>query len=127
VKEYGFLKEERERLEKLITLFGKQLSSKERLEEIYDQFGDILPSLSTKIETRNKFIRKIVDIRNDLSHGNVHPDTLNEGNELFWQYKNLQLILQLCILTKLGFDNEKIKQIYYLDKIAKSQKSSSYV
>lgn len=114
VEEYGFLKEERERLEQLINLFGKQLSSKERLEEIYDQFADILPSLAYKIETRNKFIRKIVDIRNDLSHGNVHPDSLNKDNELIWQYRNLQLMLQLCILSQIGFTNEKIRKIYLL-------------
>lgn len=30
-------------------------------------------------------------------------------------------ILQLCILSKIGFDNEKIKKIYFLDKIAKTK------
>jgi hypothetical protein len=121
VEEYGFLKEERERLEQLINLFGKQLSSRERLEEIYDQFADILPSLAYKIETRNKFIRKIVDIRNDLSHGNVHTESLNKDNELIWQYRNLQLMLQLCILSQIGFNNEKIRKIYLLDKISKTK------
>lgn len=121
VEEYSFSKEESERLGQLIKTFGKELSSKERLEEIYDQFDDILPSLSSRIETRNKFIRKIVDIRNDLSHGNVHPDSLNQNNELFWQFRNLQLILQLCLLSQLGFDNEKIKQIYHLDNMIKTK------
>jgi hypothetical protein len=125
VEEYDFLKEEREKLKELINNFGKQLSSKERIGEVYDQFADILPSLSSKIETRDKFIRRIVDIRNDLSHGNVHPDSLNRDDDLFWQYKNLQLILQLCIMSKLGFDNEKIKEIYYLDKINNTQKTLS--
>jgi len=125
IEEYGFSKEERERLKQLVNVFGKQLSSKERLEEIYDQYADILPSLSSKIGTKNNFIRRIVDIRNDLSHGNVHPDSLDKDNDLFWQFKNLQLILQLCILSRLGFDNEKIKQIYYLDKITNTRKSLS--
>ena len=98
---------------------------KNGLEEIYDQYADILPSLSSKIGTKNNFIRRIVDIRNDLSHGNVHPDSLDKDNDLFWQFKNLQLILQLCILSRLGFDNEKIKQIYYLDKITNTRKSLS--
>jgi hypothetical protein len=121
VEEYGFLKEEREKLKELINNFGKQLSSKERLEEIYDQFIDILPSLSSKIGARNKFIRKIIGYRNALSHGNVHSADLHNDNDLFWQYKNLQMMLQLCLLSKIGFDNEKIKEIYYIDKIAKTQ------
>jgi hypothetical protein len=120
VEEYSFSNDEREKLRQLIKIFGKELSSKERLEEIYDQFDDILPSLS-KIETRNKFIRKIVDIRNALSHGNVHPDSINQNNELFLQSRNLQIILQLCILSQLGFGNENIKQIYHLDKMTREK------
>jgi hypothetical protein len=52
-----------------------------------------LTSLSLTIDDRNKFIRKIVDIRNDLSHGNVHPEDLDKDNDLFWQYGDLQLML----------------------------------
>jgi hypothetical protein len=83
-----------------------------------------LPLLSTKIGEKNDFIDKIVHYRNKLTHGS-ETLIMTEDNDLFWQYKNLQLILQLCILSRLGFDNEKIKKIYYLDKITRSQKSSS--
>jgi hypothetical protein len=101
-----------------------RLVAKEKIEEIYQQFHDILPLLSTKIGEKNDFIDKIVHYRNKLTHGS-ETLIMTEDNDLFWQYKNLQLILQLCILSRLGFDNEKIKKIYYLDKITRSQKSSS--
>jgi hypothetical protein len=121
VEKFDFLKNEKDKLKDFIKNFGKNLSSRERIEEIYDQFAHFLPVLSSKIETRNKFIRKIVDIRNDLVHGNVHPEDLDKDNGLFWQCKNLQLMLQLCILSKIGFNNQQIKKIYLLDKITKTQ------
>jgi hypothetical protein len=69
---------------------------------------------------KEKFISKIVNFRNNLTHGNIHPADLDKDNRLFWQYKNLQLMLQLCILSKIGFRNKGIKKVYRLDRIAKT-------
>jgi hypothetical protein len=97
-----------------------QLVAKEKIEEIYEQFHYILPFLSMKIGDKKDFIDKIIDYRNKLTHGS-RMSIKKEANDLFWQYKNLQLMLQLCILTRIGFDNEQIRKIYLLDKMVKTQ------
>lgn len=90
-----------------------ELPAKRQIEEIYENFKDVLPILSTKIENKTQFVNKIVSYRNNLVHGKVKYDKI----DLFWQYKNLQLLLQLCILTGLGFNLQEIRRIYLLDKI----------
>ena len=94
---------------------SKEVYSK-RIGEIYDRFDDILPRLSSKIENKSKFVTKIVELRNNLVHGKIRYDKIN-NEDLFWEQKNLQLLLQLCILCMLCFTTEKIKQFYLLDKI----------
>jgi uncharacterized protein YutE (UPF0331/DUF86 family) len=91
-------------------------SCSRRIGEIYDQFDDILLRLSSKIENKSKFVTKIVELRNNLVHGNIRYDKI-DNEDLLWEQKNLQLLLQLCILCMLGFTTEKIKQFYLLDKI----------
>lgn len=97
---------------------GKNLRSREKVSEIYDMFSELLPKLSTNIQDKVNFIDKIENYRNKLTHGGVNYDKLNT-TELFWSSKDLQLMLQLCILNKLGFSNEEISKFYYLDKIIK--------
>lgn len=94
----------------------KEVYSKRRIEEIYDQFDDIMPRLSSKIENKSKFVTKIVELRNNLVHGKIRYDKI-DNKDLFWEQRNLQLLLQLCILCMLGFAVEKIRQFYLLDKI----------
>lgn len=115
IGEFNLKDDDRERLKQLLSSL-KGLTSKERIEEIYDQFGDILSHLSTKIGDKHQFIEKIVKFRNRFVHGNVQFREL-DNEDLFWHFKNLQLILQLCILSKLDFSIEQIRELYYLDKI----------
>lgn len=96
---------------------GKNLRSREKISEIYDLFSDILPQLSTKIKNKDDFINKIEKYRNKLTHGGIDYDKLNV-EELFWSVKDLQLILQLGILNRLGFTNKEISKFYYLDKLS---------
>jgi hypothetical protein len=100
----------------------RQLAFKERFEEVYDEFAEILPYLSSKIGSKNEFIRKIVRYRNDLSHGNISYDNI-DNDELFWLYKDLQLALQLCLLSKIGFSMEEINRFYLLDELKKVNRS----
>lgn len=95
---------------------GKNLRSREKVSEIYDLFSDILPKLSTKIIDKDNFVNKIEKYRNKLTHGGFDYDKL-DIEDLFWSSKDLQLILQLCILNRLGITNEEISKFYYLDKI----------
>jgi len=95
---------------------GKNLRSREKISEIYDLFSDLLPKLSMNIKDKDNFINKIEKYRNKLTHGGVDYDKL-DLEDLFWSSKDLQLILQLCILNRLDFTNEEISKFYYLDKI----------
>lgn len=95
---------------------GKNLRSREKVSEIYDLFSELLPKLSTNIKDKANFIDKIENFRNKLTHGGVDYDKLNT-EDLLWCSKDLQLILHLCILNRLGFTNEEISKFYYLDKI----------
>lgn len=49
----------------------------------------------------------------EAGHGNIDYDQLN-NQDLFWKYKDLQLILQLYILSELGFSINEIKDIYHI-------------
>lgn len=119
IKKSGIPSYEKENLIEWIS-DKEPLSSKERLGEIYERFKDILPHLSKKIEGKDQFLRKIVKYRNALVHGTIRFDKL-ENNDLFWQYKNLQLLLQLCILLNIGFSMGEIRKIYLIDKLIRSQ------
>jgi hypothetical protein len=89
----------------------QSLTSRERMEEVYDKFRELLPVPSKKIENKDEFIKKIVKYRNALTHGDVPFDNY-DVHDLFWQYKNLQLILQLCIFLEIGFSITEIKEMY---------------
>jgi ApeA N-terminal domain 1 len=75
----------------------------------YTNFIEILPHLSSKLKGKETFVKEIRDYRNDLTHGNIISDEI-VNDDLYWNYKNLQLFLHLCILSQLGFSNEEIKE-----------------
>jgi hypothetical protein len=66
-----------------------ELSFKEQFEEIYNQFSEILPYLSHTIGDQNNFTKKVVRFRNDISHGNITNNKIN-NNSLFWLNKDFQ-------------------------------------
>lgn len=94
----------------------KSLSFKEKMNKIYETYIDLLPYLSSTIGTKDEFSSNLKRYRNRLTHGNINYDDLNY-DYLFWKCKDLQLILQLCILSELGFTIEEIKSLYHLDKL----------
>ena len=69
------------------------------MEKAYDIYCDILPDLSSVIGSKEDFGTAIQKSRNKLTHGNIDYDQL-ETEELFWNLKNLQLILQLWMLSE---------------------------
>ena len=108
-------KEDLEQLKKWISN-GRLPSLSNRIKEIYEIYLDIIPYLSIKIEEKECFARKVKNYRNDLSHGNINSQDIDE-NDLFWTSKDLQLLLRLCILSQIGFTNNQIKEIYNIDKL----------
>jgi hypothetical protein len=91
----------------------KSLSFKEKLNNIYETYLDLLPYLSSVIGPKDEFSSKVTEYRNRLTHGNINYDDL-DNNYLFRKCKDLQLILQLCILSELGFTIGEIKSIFHI-------------
>jgi hypothetical protein len=91
----------------------KSLSFKERMSKAFDLYYDLLPKLSYVIGTKDEFSSKVTELRHRLTHGNINYDEL-EIDELYWKEKDLQLIIQLCILSELKFSNDDIKSIYLI-------------
>lgn len=110
-----FSKFEKEKLKEWIKE-KSELSFKERFEEIYNQFSEILPYLSHTIGDQSNFVKKVVKFRNDISHGNIPYNKINNNN-LFWLNQDLHLLLQLCILSKMAFSMDEINEFYLLDQL----------
>jgi hypothetical protein len=70
-------------------------SLKTRIEEIYERYSEIIPYLSIKVANKKCFARKVANYRNDLTHGNISSEETDDS-ELFWTYRDLQLIIELC-------------------------------
>ena len=96
---------------KIIMNDKKSFSFKEKLEKAYDLYFELLPKLSHVIGTKQEFSSKVAEFRNRLTHGNIKYDEL-ETRELLWKCKDLQLVIQLCILSELKFSNDDIKSIF---------------
>jgi len=92
----------------------KSLSFREKMEKAYGNYSEILPKLSKVIGSKEEFAKAIQKSRNSLTHGNIDYDQL-DTQELFWNMKDLELILQLCILSELGFTENELKDIYLIN------------
>ncbi len=102
-------------LKKLIKR-GMQPNMRTRVEELYDKFSDILPYLSIMIGNKKCFALKVTQYRNAFSHGSLGSEK-TEMSDLFWLYKDIQLLLQLCLLSELHFSNDSIKEIYHVNNM----------
>ena len=101
---------------KMIMNDKRSLSFREKMEKAYDNYSEILPELSSVIGSKQEFASAIVKIRNKLTHGNIDYDKV-DNEELFWNTMDLQLILQLSILSQLGFTKDDLKELYLLEKL----------
>ncbi len=93
------------------TLFVK------RIKEIYE----IFPKLTSKLLAFKEVDKAAKDIE-ETRHYYTHYDPKREPNaakddKLFWLTKDLQFVLQLCLLKEMGFDNKRIEEIFHLDKM----------
>ena len=90
--------------------YGNEFSLRKRLKEILDKYQEIL---NVFIENKNTFIEKVVDTRNYQTH---HDEDLKErstsGKELYRLTQKLKILLEICLLTELGFSSEEIKGLY---------------
>jgi hypothetical protein len=94
-------------------------SLKERLGEVYDKYESIFPMLTSKVKDKGTFIKTILKYRHTITHASLSYNKLANDDDFFWQIKNLELLLQLCILTQVGFTNEDLSKLYMIEKLRK--------
>jgi hypothetical protein len=90
---------------------------KDRIKNLYETYSNIV-----KIFLKTKNIDKAVEVIEGSRHYYTHYDPKRiantvKDNDLFWITKDLQFVLQLCFLTQLGFDNNRLEKLFYMDKI----------
>ena len=91
--------------------YGNEFSLRKRLKEIFDKNQEILDG---HIGNKKAFIEKVVDTRNYQTH---HDEELKEraasGEDLYRLIQKLKMLLEICLLTELGFTSEKIKALFF--------------
>lgn len=89
--------------------FINEFSLRDRLRDILNEYKPIHFESTQNME---KFIDKVIKTRNYLIH---HKKELYQkaakGDELFFLTQKLKLILEICLLSKLGFSIEKIQKL----------------
>jgi hypothetical protein len=86
---------------------GKRPSLSSRIMELYGKYSEIIPYLSLKIESKKCFAHKVSYYRNGLTHGSITSTDIDDS-DLFWTYKDLYLLLRLCILSELDFSIDSL-------------------
>ncbi|WP_039764939.1 HEPN domain-containing protein [Caldicellulosiruptor sp. F32] len=99
----------RDRLKRYLK-YGNEFSLRKRLEEIFDKYREIL---NVFIEKESVFIDKVVNTRHYLTH---YDEKLKEqaanGEELYNLTQKLKILLEICLLTELGFSLDEIKRLF---------------
>lgn len=100
--------EQREWLESRLT-YSNEPSLRRRLREIFSGYSDVL---NEYIENKDAFMNKVVVTRNYLTHydPNLEEDAA-DGEELYHISEKLRLLIEICLLTELGFDPSEIKHL----------------
>ena len=81
-----------------------------RLEEIMNTYLDIIKGIFPSKKKRMSFIGKVTEYRNALTHYDAKKDQ-PKGEDILEVYPNVKKIVELCLLSELGFS---IKGILYL-------------
>lgn len=91
----------------------------ERAKELFENYLDIA-TVYFKFADRETFATKVKDTRNYFSHGSEDLESKSvQEKDLRSLTEDLQLLLELCLMTQLDFDNDRIKKIFHVDKIRK--------
>lgn len=105
----GVKREFRESLENKLK-YGSEFSLRKRLKEIFNTYQEILNGF---IKNKNAFIEKVVDTRNYQTH---HDEDLRERavseEELYRLTEKLKILLEICLLTELGFTSKEIRNLF---------------
>lgn len=88
----------------------------ERVREVYQEYSALADQF-LRLKGAEEFSKKVKDSRHYLTHWVPELEKkAAHGNELVFLTKDLQFLLQLCIMTQLGFTNCDYTNIYHTDK-----------
>ena len=91
--------------------YGNEFSLRKRLKEIFDKNQEILDG---HIGNKKAFIEKVVDTRNyQTHHDEERKERAASGEDLYRLIQKLKMLLEICLLTELGFTSEKIKALFF--------------
>ncbi|MGL4503152.1 MAG: HEPN domain-containing protein [Planktothrix sp.] len=92
--------------------FSNEPTLKDRLKELVQENILVINSLLGFYKTPDKFIIKVKNTRNFLTHYNKsNENKAAKETELFWMTKILEFLLQACFLSELGCSLEKRAEI----------------
>jgi hypothetical protein len=86
----------------------------DRIKDVYREYSNVADTWFT-FKGEEDFSVKVKDTRNYLTHWTDRKETVDLDYKLMWLTWDLQLLLQLCILTRLGFTKEDIAKAYHID------------
>lgn len=94
--------------------YGNEFSLRTRLRGIFesDKYQEII---SEFIENKDAFIGAVVDTRNYLTHYEGEEKAAI-GEEIDPFIQKLKILLEMCLLTELGFSSEEIKKLFSRNK-----------
>lgn len=94
--------------------YGNEFSLRTRLRRLFDsdEYQEILSEFA---ENKNAFIGEVVDTRNYLTHYEG-KEKAAIGEELDPFIQKLKILLEICLLTELGFSSEEIKKLFSRNK-----------
>ncbi len=89
--------------------YGNEYSLRKRLKDLFEKYKEVVDDL---IKDKDVFINKVVDTRNYLTHydKNLRKKTV-DGELLYYVTQQLKIVVEICLLSELGFNCEEIKNL----------------
>jgi hypothetical protein len=84
--------------------YGNEPTQKQRLDALVERSGDPVAEL---IQSFHKFTRRVVDKRNELTHGPQLGQSTISWEHMAWAQQCLAVVFQSVMLKELGFDEEQ--------------------
>lgn len=98
--------------------YGNEFSLRKRLKEVYDKHSDIYDQF---IKNKDNFVELTVNTRNYLIHFDKESNrNIAEGEDLYHLTEKLKNILEIMLLTKLGFESINIKDLISKNELLKN-------
>jgi hypothetical protein len=92
-------------------------TNKTRLAQVFEYYSDIA-SIYLKSNKKEKFAELAIDTRNYFTHFRRSlKEKAARDDDLFYLTQDLQLLLQFCLLTLLGFTLDDMRRVYRVDKL----------